>query len=254
MSRINCSKAFTLIELLIVVLIIAILAAIAIPNFLEYQTRAKVARVKSDQRTMATAFEAYCVDEGTYPFPRWESYATADQTSLARAFTGFNCLTSPIAYLPNIPRDPFVVGRDNDLQYESYTIVIDSSGASSSSTAFYQVSYGYLFGSGQAGYFPHNGMHYGDMQLSVCDTWAMVSVGPDKFDETPVKGLEEVAYFCTINYPWAHELYTEDTVQKILEIIYDPTNGSVSRGQLYRAGGRPPPERVVKMWFDLVNR
>lgn len=59
-------KAFTLIELLIVVAIIAILAAIAVPNFLEAQTRAKVARILSDQRTYATALETYMIDHSTY--------------------------------------------------------------------------------------------------------------------------------------------------------------------------------------------
>ncbi|MCC5876390.1 MAG: prepilin-type N-terminal cleavage/methylation domain-containing protein, partial [Candidatus Sumerlaeia bacterium] len=58
---------FTLIELLIVVAIIAILAAIAVPNFLEAQTRAKVARVNSDLRSLATAIEAYRVDNNDYP-------------------------------------------------------------------------------------------------------------------------------------------------------------------------------------------
>ena len=61
------TRAFTLIELLIVVAIIAILAAIAVPNFLEAQVRSKVSRVKSDLRSVVTALEAYAVDRNDYP-------------------------------------------------------------------------------------------------------------------------------------------------------------------------------------------
>jgi len=59
--------AFTLIELLIVVAIIAILAAIAVPNFLEAQVRSKASRARADLRTIATGLEAYAVDYTKYP-------------------------------------------------------------------------------------------------------------------------------------------------------------------------------------------
>ncbi len=60
-------KGFTLIELLIVVAIIAILAAIAVPNFLEAQTRSKVSRALADIRGLRLAVESYAVDHARYP-------------------------------------------------------------------------------------------------------------------------------------------------------------------------------------------
>mgnify|MGYP000253326561 CR=1 FL=1 len=60
------SKGFTLIELMIVIAIIGILAAIAIPQFSAYRTRSFNSASQSDLRNAATAQEAYFVDESTY--------------------------------------------------------------------------------------------------------------------------------------------------------------------------------------------
>ena len=59
-------KGFTLIELLIVVVIIGILAAIAIPKFAATKDKAKLASVKTDLRNMMTAQEAYFSDYALY--------------------------------------------------------------------------------------------------------------------------------------------------------------------------------------------
>lgn len=59
-------KGFTLIELLIVVVIIGILAAIAIPKFAATKDKAKLASVKTDLRNMMTSQEAYFSDYSTY--------------------------------------------------------------------------------------------------------------------------------------------------------------------------------------------
>jgi prepilin-type N-terminal cleavage/methylation domain-containing protein len=86
-------EGFTLIELLIVVAIIGILAAIAIPNFLEAQTRAKVAKAVSNQRTAALALDMYAVDNTDYPpwFMIWHPGHWAGLPNWL--------LTSPIAYI-----------------------------------------------------------------------------------------------------------------------------------------------------------
>ncbi|MBW2353805.1 MAG: prepilin-type N-terminal cleavage/methylation domain-containing protein [Deltaproteobacteria bacterium] len=66
LNRKRDQKGFTLIELMIVIAIIGILAAIAIPQFSAYRTRAYNGAAQSDLRNAATAQEAYFVDAQTY--------------------------------------------------------------------------------------------------------------------------------------------------------------------------------------------
>ena len=61
------AKGFTLIELLIVVAIIGIIAAIAIPNLLNAIDRGKQKRTMADMRSIGTAVESYAVDNNVYP-------------------------------------------------------------------------------------------------------------------------------------------------------------------------------------------
>ena len=60
-------KGFTLIELLIVVAIIGIIAAIAIPNLLNAIDRGKQKRTMADMRSIGTAIESYAIDNSFYP-------------------------------------------------------------------------------------------------------------------------------------------------------------------------------------------
>ncbi len=90
MNTLSKRKGFTLIELLIVVAIIGILAAIAVPNFLNAQLRAKIARCKSDLKALSMAEEQYFLDNNTYTY----------------AFR-LHPLTSPVNYIASIPVDVF---------------------------------------------------------------------------------------------------------------------------------------------------
>lgn len=89
------APGFTLIELLIVVAIIGILAAIAVPNFLNAQTRAKVSRAVSDIRNLDLAIRSYMMDNNFYPVRSgW-----MDERYIP--------LTTPISYMGSVPLDPF---------------------------------------------------------------------------------------------------------------------------------------------------
>ena len=217
------SRAFTLIELLIVVLIIAILAAIAIPNFMEFQTRAKVSRIKSDQRTIATGLEAYAVDEGTYPASEYYYWGNH------LLFHGLNRLTSPIAYLTSVPKDSF---GDRNNPGEG------------------KIGTGFEYGSGKAG------VHASGWGTYPNDTWAVDSSGPDNDEDAPIDHGASGAYSSCIgaSYPWPGGVSNPTNTRGLLAVIYDPTNGTVSSGQVTRAGGIAPPELATKMWFDIISR
>jgi len=101
MPRTDRTHGFTLIELLIVVAIIAILAAIAVPNFLEAQVRSKVSRARNDMRTLRVALEAYRTDNESYP-P--DVYGAG---GMGGPWRTWYVLTTPIAYLTTVPPSPF---------------------------------------------------------------------------------------------------------------------------------------------------
>ena len=82
-------KGFTLIELLIVVVIIGILAAIALPKFGNTKQRAAIASMKADLRNLASVQEAYFSDNRTYA----ASLATLQANPYTYKFSGQNSVT-----------------------------------------------------------------------------------------------------------------------------------------------------------------
>ena len=117
---------FTLIELLIVIAIILILISIALPNFLEAQTRAKTAKSYSEMRSLASAVEAFRSERGVLLVDFWDAEVPDGMNRVKRKFnnvgsiiprcstlhpTGrsMSCvlypLTSPVRYLTRIPDD-----------------------------------------------------------------------------------------------------------------------------------------------------
>ncbi|MGC9327252.1 MAG: type II secretion system protein [Candidatus Hinthialibacter sp.] len=101
-------KAFTLIELLIVVAIIGILAAVAVPNFINARMRALVSRTMADVRALASAVDMYRIDNNGPPFrqPGWPCGLCPEEE--LNSTYNMSPLTTPVAYMTHLPYDPFI--------------------------------------------------------------------------------------------------------------------------------------------------
>lgn len=203
------AKGFTLIELLIVVAIIAILAAIAVPNFLEAQTRAKVARVKNDLRTQSTALQAYYID--------WNKYTRDSDSDLDREVTGVDYnwlangavqLTTPVAYMSSLLTDPFT-GKNKDVTGGT----ADGYRIGSGTWSYRTINAGVPDNQGAAGTFQDGAGSVG--------CFITLSPGPDK-------KRNRMGYK---SFPW------KTPVETAVYEDYDPTNGTISGGDILRFGG-----------------
>jgi prepilin-type N-terminal cleavage/methylation domain-containing protein len=192
---------FTLIELLIVVAIIAILAAIAVPNFLEAQTRAKVARVVSDMRSIATGMETYHIDWNRYPFD------FADDHAFPYYF--HKGMTTPINYISNGARmeDLFSQSQrtDTDRIYHRFR--------------YRAFSEDWLSKPAISGFnLPNKNAPGMRKAISVHGSWFFESKGPD-----------------TKTGPLPSGFADGNNVNDWLWQLYDASNGTLSKGDILRA-------------------
>ncbi len=165
--------AFTLIELLIVVAIIGILAAIAVPNFLNAQTKAKLAKVQAEFQSIRSALATYQLDNNTFPHDGWRGFM--------RRPNGWIGLTSPVSYINSASlHDPFkarfVLPGDQDPGVD---------------WSLYELSTG-----------SHNSGKFNEMPL---DDWMLNSIGPDSvFNQAGGGGAAGDNTSSAMSYPFTN--------------------------------------------------
>lgn len=155
-------RAFTLLEVLIVIGILLILAGIATENYLAASIRAKVARVKTDHRALMTGIEAYRIDHNHPPRMAHRRFGDASFDSIAGVTVSgvmSRALSTPTAYVTQAYLfDPFMTKRvDAPLDERLYT---------------YQVIPLYVEWNPESTFWPAALQFYGD--------WRLGSVGPDQ--------------------------------------------------------------------------
>ena len=126
-KKIDREKGFTLIELMIVVAILGILAAIAIPNFMRFQAKSRQSEAKTNLGGIGTTAEAYRAEFDTY-IATWNNLGWAPQGT-ARYGYGYNALEysgtgAVTAYAPETlgvaaAASTFVVAAEGDIDSET---------------------------------------------------------------------------------------------------------------------------------------